>query len=58
MSNMATATSHRKSAGGNAVPGSRLAANGGDIMDIYDGRACEGIRILDMRHAQVAAHAR
>lgn len=30
---------------------------GGHIIDIYDGCADEGIRIIDVRHEQVAAHA-
>jgi acetolactate synthase-1/2/3 large subunit len=30
---------------------------GGHIIDIYDGCVDEGIRIVDMRHEQVAAHA-
>src|SRR5438876_10971546 len=30
---------------------------GGHIIDIYDGRIDEGIRIIDVRHEQVAAHA-
>ncbi len=30
---------------------------GGHIIDIYDGCVDEGIRIIDMRHEQVAAHA-
>ncbi len=31
--------------------------SGGNIVDIYDGCVCEGIRIIDFRHEQVAAHA-
>ncbi len=31
--------------------------SGGHIVDIYDGRVDEGIRIVDVRHEQVAAHA-
>jgi acetolactate synthase I/II/III large subunit len=30
---------------------------GGHIIDIYDGCIDEGIRIIDVRHEQVAAHA-
>jgi acetolactate synthase-1/2/3 large subunit len=30
---------------------------GGHIVDIYDGCVDEGIRIIDVRHEQVAAHA-
>jgi acetolactate synthase I/II/III large subunit len=30
---------------------------GGHIIDIYDGYIDEGIRIVDVRHEQVAAHA-
>src|SRR2546423_9309902 len=30
---------------------------GGHIIDIYDGCVDEGIRIVDVRHEQVAAHA-
>ncbi len=30
---------------------------GGHIIDIYDGRIDEGIKIIDVRHEQVAAHA-
>ena len=30
---------------------------GGHIIDIYDGCLDEGIRIVDVRHEQVAAHA-
>ncbi len=53
------------------ISGGRLVANalknegvdtiftlcGGHIIDIYDGRIDEGIRIVDVRHEQVAAHA-
>src|SRR6202042_3368822 len=31
--------------------------SGGHIIDIYDGCVDEGIRIIDVRHEQVAAHA-
>jgi len=30
---------------------------GGHIIDIYDGCTDEGIKIIDVRHEQVAAHA-
>jgi acetolactate synthase-1/2/3 large subunit len=30
---------------------------GGHVIDIYDGCVDEGIRIIDVRHEQVAAHA-
>ncbi|MEJ0092738.1 MAG: thiamine pyrophosphate-binding protein [Methylocella sp.] len=30
---------------------------GGEIVDVYDGCLTEGIRIIDVRHEQVAAHA-
>jgi acetolactate synthase-1/2/3 large subunit len=30
---------------------------GGHIIDIYDGCIDEGIKIIDVRHEQVAAHA-
>lgn len=61
----------RKSSDPNIVSGGRLAAKalknegvdtiftlcGGHIIDIYDGCIDEGIRIIDVRHEQVAAHA-
>lgn len=61
----------RKSADPNIVSGGRLVAKalkaegvdtiftlcGGHIIDIYDGCLDEGIRIIDVRHEQVAAHA-
>ena len=61
----------RKSADRNVVSGGRLVAKalrnegvdtiftlcGGHIIDIYDGCIDEGIRIVDVRHEQVAAHA-
>ena len=31
--------------------------SGGNIVDIYDGCVNEGIRVIDFRHEQVAAHA-
>ena len=30
---------------------------GGHIIDIYDGCIDEGIKVIDVRHEQVAAHA-
>src|SRR5438067_13824762 len=30
---------------------------GGHIMDVYDGCVAEGIRVIDVRHEQAAAHA-
>src|SRR3954464_9819515 len=30
---------------------------GGHIMDVYDGCLAEGIRVIDVRHEQAAAHA-
>jgi acetolactate synthase-1/2/3 large subunit len=67
----ATDTLHRKSLDTNVVSGGRLVAKalknegvdtiftlcGGHIIDIYDGCLDEGIRIIDVRHEQVAAHA-
>lgn len=67
----ATDTLHRKSTDTNMVSGGRLVAKalknegvdtiftlcGGHIIDIYDGCIDEGIRIVDVRHEQVAAHA-
>jgi acetolactate synthase I/II/III large subunit len=64
-------TLQRKSADPNIVSGGRLVAKalksegvdtiftlcGGHIIDIYDGCVDEGIRIIDVRHEQVAAHA-
>ena len=61
----------RKSTDRNVVSGGRLVAKalrnegvdtiftlcGGHIIDIYDGCIDEGIRIVDVRHEQVAAHA-
>jgi acetolactate synthase-1/2/3 large subunit len=61
----------RKSADPNAVSGGHLVAKalknegvdtiftlcGGHIIDIYDGCLDEGIRIVDVRHEQTAAHA-
>ena len=67
----ATDTLHRKSLDADVVSGGRLVAKalknegvdtiftlcGGHIIDIYDGCLDEGIRIIDVRHEQVAAHA-
>ena len=61
----------RKSADESIVSGGRLVAKalrnegvdtlftlcGGHIIDIYDGCIDEGIRIVDVRHEQTAAHA-
>ena len=67
----ATDTLHRKSLDADVVSGGRLVAKalkdegvdtiftlcGGHIIDIYDGCIDEGIKIIDVRHEQVAAHA-
>ena len=64
-------TLQRKSADPNIVSGGRLVAKalknegvdtiftlcGGHIIDIYDGCIDEGIKVVDVRHEQVAAHA-
>src|SRR5690242_1367685 len=64
-------TLRRKSTDANVVSGGHLVAKalknegvdtiftlcGGHIIDIYDGCIDEGIRIIDVRHEQVAAHA-
>ena len=64
-------TLRRKSADANVVSGGHLVAKGlraegvdtiftlcgGHIIDIYDGCLDEGIRIVDVRHEQTAAHA-
>ena len=69
--NTAEDTLARKSSDPNIVSGGRLVAKalksegvdtiftlcGGHIIDIYDGCLDEGIRIVDVRHEQVAAHA-
>jgi len=61
----------RKSREGNVISGGHLVAKalksegvdtiftlcGGHIIDIYDGCVDEGIRVIDVRHEQVAAHA-
>ncbi len=71
VSNTADDTLARKSTDPNIVSGGRLVAKalkaegvdtiftlcGGHIIDIYDGCIDEGIRIVDVRHEQVAAHA-
>ncbi len=67
----ATDTLARKSKSEDVISGGHLAAKalksegidtiftlcGGHIIDIYDGCVDEGIRIIDVRHEQVAAHA-
>jgi acetolactate synthase-1/2/3 large subunit len=64
-------TLKQKSRDGQVISGGRLVAKalrnegvdtiftlcGGHIIDIYDGCIDEGIRIIDVRHEQVAAHA-
>ena len=71
MSTTATDTLQRRSTDANVISGGHLAAKalknegvdtiftlcGGHIIDIYDGCLDEGIRIIDVRHEQVAAHA-
>jgi len=71
VSNTAEDTLARKSREGDVVSGGHLVAKalknegvdtiftlcGGHIIDIYDGCIDEGIRIIDVRHEQVAAHA-
>ena len=71
MSSTATDTLQRRSTDANVISGGHLAAKalknegvdtiftlcGGHIIDIYDGCLDEGIRIIDVRHEQVAAHA-
>lgn len=71
VANTADDTLARKSSDPNIVSGGRLVAKalknegvdtiftlcGGHIIDIYDGCIDEGIRIIDVRHEQVAAHA-
>ena len=70
-SDTAQDTLARKSEAANLLSGGRLVAKalkaegvdtiftlcGGHIIDIYDGCIDEGIRIVDVRHEQVAAHA-
>ena len=71
MSDTASDTLVRKDRTGDVISGGHLAARalknegvdtiftlcGGHIIDIYDGCVDEGIRIIDVRHEQVAAHA-
>ncbi len=71
MSDTATDTLARKDKTGATISGGHLVAKGlknegvdtiftlcgGHIIDIYDGCLDEGIRIIDVRHEQVAAHA-
>ena len=71
MSDTARDTLAKKSTSENVVSGGHLVAKalknegvdtiftlcGGHIIDIYDGCIDEGIRIIDVRHEQVAAHA-
>ena len=71
MADTATDTLARKDRTGDVISGGHLVARalknegvdtiftlcGGHIIDIYDGCLDEGIRIIDVRHEQVAAHA-
>ena len=71
MSSTATDTLAKKSTDQDVISGGHLVAKalknegvdtifplcGGHIIDIYDGCLDEGIRIIDVRHEQVAAHA-
>ena len=71
MSSTASDTLARKDKSGTVISGGHLVAKalkgegvdtvftlcGGHIIDIYDGCLDEGIRIIDVRHEQVAAHA-
>jgi acetolactate synthase-1/2/3 large subunit len=71
VSNTATDTLAQKNRSGEVVSGGHLVAKalknegvdtiftlcGGHIIDIYDGCIDEGIKIVDVRHEQVAAHA-
>ena len=71
MGETATDTLVRKDRSGDVVSGGHLVAKalknegvdtiftlcGGHIIDIYDGCLDEGIRIVDVRHEQTAAHA-
>ncbi len=71
MSSTATDTLQKKSTEANIVSGGHLVAKalkaegvdtiftlcGGHIIDIYDGCIDEGIKVVDVRHEQVAAHA-
>src|SRR5712664_4706002 len=68
---MATTGETKKEASGPVISGGHLVAKalknegvdviwtlcGGHIIDIYDGCLNEGIKIVDVRHEQVAAHA-
>src|ERR1700674_5704878 len=68
---MATAGDNAGKASGPVISGGHLVAKalrnegidviwtlcGGHIIDIYDGCIDEGIKIIDVRHEQVAAHA-
>ncbi|MBF0279837.1 MAG: thiamine pyrophosphate-binding protein [SAR324 cluster bacterium] len=70
-SNTASDTLAKKSSDSSVISGGHLVAKalknegvdtiftlcGGHIIDIYDGCIDEGIRIIDVRHEQVAAHA-
>ena len=71
MSQTATDTLAKKSRSDEVISGGHLVAKalknegvdtiftlcGGHIIDIYDGCLDEGIRIIDVRHEQTAAHA-
>ncbi|MEE8505414.1 MAG: thiamine pyrophosphate-binding protein, partial [Kiloniellales bacterium] len=71
MADTATDTLARQDKSGKLISGGHLVARGlknegvdtiftlcgGHIIDIYDGCLDEGIRIIDVRHEQVAAHA-
>ena len=71
MSQTATDTLAKKSRSDEVISGGHLVAKalknegvdtiftlcGGHIIDIYDGCIDEGIRIIDVRHEQTAAHA-
>ncbi len=71
VSRTAEDTLARKSREGDVISGGHLVARalknegvdtiftlcGGHIIDIYDGCVDEGIRVIDVRHEQVAAHA-
>jgi acetolactate synthase-1/2/3 large subunit len=71
MSSTASDTLAQKDKSGSVISGGHLVAKalksegvdtiftlcGGHIIDIYDGCLDEGIRIIDVRHEQVAAHA-
>ncbi|HIB81456.1 MAG TPA: thiamine pyrophosphate-binding protein, partial [Gammaproteobacteria bacterium] len=71
VSRTASDTLAKKSTAGDVISGGHLVAKalknegvdtiftlcGGHIIDIYDGCLDEGIRIIDVRHEQTAAHA-